>query len=59
LSGGRYSADGSLDNVGSVGSYWSSSVNGTYAWYLFFFSGNAFMHYHHSANGFSIRCLKD
>jgi uncharacterized protein (TIGR02145 family) len=59
LSGYRYNADGSLYYVGSSGHYWSSSVNGTFAWYLYFYSGNAYMSYDYRAYGFSVRCLKD
>jgi len=59
LSGYRGSADGSLSDVGSLGYYWSSSVNGTYAWYLSFRSGYADMSNNRRAVGFSVRCLKD
>jgi uncharacterized protein (TIGR02145 family) len=59
LSGNRNNADGSLNNVGSNGNYWSSSVNGTNAWNLNFNSGNANMNNNNRANGFSVRCLKD
>ena len=59
LSGFRGYAVGSLFNVGSYGYYWSSSVNGTYAWFLAFYGGSANMSYYYRAFGFSVRCLKD
>jgi uncharacterized protein (TIGR02145 family) len=59
LSGNRNNADGSLNNVGSNGNYWSSTVNGTNTWNLNFNSGNANMNNNNRANGFSVRCLKD
>ena len=59
LNGNRNYADGSLNNVGSYGYYWSSTVDGTYAWNLYFYSGNAYMSYDYRAYGFSVRCLKD
>ncbi|MDR1884007.1 MAG: fibrobacter succinogenes major paralogous domain-containing protein, partial [Prevotella sp.] len=37
--GGTY---GELYSVGNGGYYWSASPNGSYAYYLSFFSGNAF-----------------
>jgi len=57
LNGYRYYADGSLYNVGSDGYYWSSSVNGTNAWNLNFYSGGAYMGSLNRALGFSVRCL--
>ncbi len=57
--GRRYRTNGSLDAVGSIGSYWSSSVSGTNARRLGFSSSNADMSTHHRADGRSVRCLKD
>lgn len=60
VAGGRSSSSGSLNNVGSGGYYWSGTVNGTYAQYLGFSSGNALMfNGYYRASGFSVRCLKD
>ncbi len=57
--GYRDRSDGSLFSVGSFGSYWSSTVSGTLAWYLFFNSSSASMFATNRAFGFSVRCLKD
>ncbi len=59
LAGFRSNSDGSLYDVGTIGYYWSSTVSGTYARYLYFFSSNAFMVADSRAFGFSVRCLKD
>jgi uncharacterized protein (TIGR02145 family) len=59
VAGFRLSSDGSLGNVGTSGYYWSSSVSGTNASSLRFFSSNAIMNFNYRANGFSMRCLKD
>ena len=59
LAGNRNNGDGSLNNVGSNGNYWSSTVNGTNANNLNFNSGNANINNNNRANGFSARCLKD
>ena len=52
-------ADGWLYDVGVCGRYWSATVGGTLARYLYFDSSNAGMYYHYRANGYSVRCLKD
>ena len=59
VAGGRFFLDGVLTVVGSEGYYWSSTVNGTVSWNLFFFSVNAYMKSNFRANGLSVRCLKD
>jgi uncharacterized protein (TIGR02145 family) len=60
VAGGRdNSNNGSLSFVGSVGFYWSSTVNGTNAYYLYFFSSDAGMDGINRAGGISVRCLKD
>jgi hypothetical protein len=58
LAGYRFSSNGSLDAVGSFGSYWSSTVSGTDARSLFFGS-SARMSSNFRAFGFSVRCLKE
>jgi uncharacterized protein (TIGR02145 family) len=59
VAGGRSYSNGTLSIVGSYGSYWSSTVDGTYASYLYFNSSNAHMTSNSRAYGFSVRCLKD
>jgi uncharacterized protein (TIGR02145 family) len=48
-----------LNNAGPYGYYWSSTVNGTNASYLYFASGNTLMGFNYRAYGFSVRCIKD
>jgi uncharacterized protein (TIGR02145 family) len=57
--GGRNNSAGVLDFVGSHGYYWSSTVSGTEAWYLYFTSNLAYMAIGYRAYGFSVRCIKD
>ena len=59
MAGNRNNSNGSLNNVGSNGNYWSSTVDGTYSRNLLFNSSNAFMYSYNRAIGFSVRCLKD
>ncbi len=59
MAGYRYSDVGSLNNVGSYGYYWSSTVGGTNAWNLLFDSGSAIVGYNLRAYGFTVRCIKD
>ena len=59
MAGNRNNFDGTVNNEGSNGNYWSSTVNGTNSWNLNFNSGNANMNNNNRANGFSVRCLKD
>ena len=59
LAGYRYSSNGSLYDVGTLGYYWSSTVSGTYSRYLYFNSSSANMYDYYRANGFSVRCLKN
>ena len=59
VGGYRNHNNGSLNNVGSNGNYWSSSVSGTNARNLNFNSSNANMNSNNRANGFSVRCIKD
>ncbi len=56
----RNGSDGSLGGVGSLGYYWSASVNGSFAFELFFFPSTAVMdNSGPRAYGLSVRCLKD
>ncbi|MCP4126022.1 MAG: hypothetical protein GY753_03040, partial [Gammaproteobacteria bacterium] len=59
VAGNRNYNDGSLGTVGSFGRYWSSTVVGTSARYLYFRSSSASMSTSYRANGLSVRCLKD
>lgn len=58
VAGFRFRSSGSLVSVGSYGYYWSATVNGLFARYLVFYSGNAGMANGRRANGFSVRCIK-
>jgi hypothetical protein len=51
--------DGSLYDVGSSGIVWSSSVSGTLARGLYFYSDVAFMNDGGRAYGMSVRCVRD
>ena len=57
--GNRNYSNGSLNNVGANGNYWSSTVNGTNAWNLNFNSSDSNMNTNNRATGFSVRCLQD
>ena len=59
MAGSRDNSLGSLDYVGARGVYWSSTVSGTYASFLFFLSSTAYMVNNNRAFGLSVRCLKD
>jgi hypothetical protein len=59
VAGGRSDSSGSLDDVGSIGYYWSSTVSGSSARNLNFYSSSAFMFSYYRAGGSSVRCLKD
>jgi len=59
VAGYRYYSNGSLNDVGSLGYYWSSSVDGTISRFLYFDSSNALMFSIDRAYGLSVRCLKD
>ena len=51
--------NGSLYWVGSMGHYWSSTVDARYSYVLFFRNNNAVTYDQYRANGFSVRCIKD
>jgi len=59
VAGLRSFSDGSLYTVGSIGHYWSSTIDGTNSRLLNFSSSVASMNSNPRANGFSVRCLKD
>ncbi|MBU0674615.1 MAG: hypothetical protein KJ950_08250 [Proteobacteria bacterium] len=57
--GYRHSSDGSVVNAGIFGNYWSSTVNGSFASYLFFGSGDAYVYSYRRAYGRSLRCIEE
>jgi uncharacterized protein (TIGR02145 family) len=60
MAGYRNGGNGSLYNVGTGGFYWGSTVSGTDARSLNFFSTYPFMiTSYYRAYGFSVRCLKE
>jgi len=59
LAGDRDRSNGSLTSIGNIGYYWSSSVNGTLAYSLYFYSSNATYDSNGRSNGFSVRCIKN
>ncbi len=59
MAGVRLNGFGSLDGVGTIGFYWSSTVSSTPARGLGFGSGSANMNANNRALGLSVRCLKD
>jgi uncharacterized protein (TIGR02145 family) len=59
MAGNRSSSSGSLLNVGTSGSFWSTTVSSTGARLLVFGSSDALMDTDDRAYGFSVRCIKD
>ena len=59
VAGIRNGSNAALSFVGSYGFYWSSTVDGTSARYLYFFSSGAGMLNRDRANGISVRCLQE
>ena len=59
MAGARNNSPGSLDEVGIVGVYWSSTVSGLNCYFFRFDPGNAGMITTNRAYGYSVRCLKD
>jgi uncharacterized protein (TIGR02145 family) len=59
MAGFRNFSNGSLDDVGTSGCYWSSTVSSSNSRFLYFDSGGALMYYFVRAYGLSVRCLKD
>jgi len=57
--GNRDGSSGSLYRTGSDGYYWSSTPNGTYAYYMYFNSGDFYRGVNPIASGFSLRCVAD
>ncbi len=59
LSGFRHSEFGSIDNVGSFGYYWSSTLDGSMSRSVYFSSRNVDFFHVGRSNGFSVRCFKN
>ncbi len=59
MPGHRLNSDGSLNNVGTRGLYWSNTFNGNWARPLDLGIGYAGSGNDYRANGFSVRCIKD
>ena len=59
MAGYRFRGSGSLNNVGSMGYYWSSTVSGRSSRILYFDVGITFMGTLTRAGGCSVRCIKD
>jgi uncharacterized protein (TIGR02145 family) len=61
VAGARRNSDGALVSVGSEAVYWTSTVNTAQSKYdfLYFSSGSAVMSSNASANGYSVRCIKN
>jgi hypothetical protein len=59
MAGYRLKDNGTLNSVGSVGLYWSSTVGGSNSRFLLFDSSGAGMDVDGQANGFTVRCIKN
>jgi len=59
VAGYRLDSNGSLNNVGSRGYYYSATVDGSNAGYLYFHSSFASMYSSYRAYGCSVRLIKD
>lgn len=57
--GNRNNSNGTLNNVGSNGNYWSSTVSGTNASNRYFGIGGTSAGNRYRADGNTVRCLKD
>jgi uncharacterized protein (TIGR02145 family) len=57
--GYRSNLSGTLSYRGSNGYYWSSTENGSYAWYLSFYSSSAIPGSNYRSNGISVRCVSE
>jgi hypothetical protein len=57
--GFRVNTTAALNDVGSIGYYWSSSVSGVAVHFKYFESGSSNQDDINRATGFSVRCIKD
>ena len=59
-SGYRGNSNSALNDRGSNGYYWSSTVSDTYAYYLSFLSGNnVYTGFYERVSGYSVRCVAE
>ena len=59
LSGRRSWGNGAYYGQGTGGYYWSSSPDGTYSYYAYFFvGGGSIANYNDRAYGFAVRCIR-
>jgi uncharacterized protein (TIGR02145 family) len=59
MAGERIYNNGTLNNAGSIGWYWNSTVNGVESRLLVFGNSSAYTNNGIRSGGFSVRCLKD
>jgi uncharacterized protein (TIGR02145 family) len=59
VAGGRKSSGGGLGDEGSIGRYWSSTIDGTNSRLLLIQSSSTFTAFTYRAAGYSVRCIKD
>ena len=59
MAGHRSRSNGSLHSVGTGGFYWSSTVSGANAGFLYFGSSGANLNFGNRASGLSVRLIKD
>jgi hypothetical protein len=59
LAGYRDFGYGSETYAGTYGFYWTSTIAGTKATFLYFYGADAFMHTTYRGDGCSLRCIQD
>jgi uncharacterized protein (TIGR02145 family) len=59
VAGNRAYNNGSLNNVGATGTYWSSTIHTTNSYYLYFDNNSSGATTDSRAEGRSVRCIKD
>jgi uncharacterized protein (TIGR02145 family) len=63
IAGARSHIDGSFNNVGIQGAYWSSTIDSIYSRHMFFYSNKygsgAIFNSVSRGDGYSVRCIKD
>jgi hypothetical protein len=59
LPGSRYRVDGSINNIGTIGFYWSNMISSTLSRGLNLSSSDASVGDFYRGSGLSVRCLKD
>ena len=59
VAGNRKHSDGLFDQVGTTGTYWSSTVHTTNSYYLYFDNDSSVETTGSRAQGRSVRCIKD